>query len=565
MLDLVIRGGLLLDGTGAPGRLADVAVAGGRVAAIGQVDGAARRTVDADGLVVAPGFIDVHTHYDAQAFWDGTLSPSPLHGVTTVVAGNCGFSIAPLYPEDADYLMRMLARVEGMPLESLQEGVPWNWRTTAEYLDRLEGTLTPNAGFMVGHSAIRRAVMHDDAVGKLATPEQVRAMQQLLRDGLAAGALGFSSTWSASHNDHNGDPVPSRHADEAELLALCAVLSEFPGTSLEFIPGVGAMTPERMELMAAMSATAGRPLNWNVLQVNSGNSGFVEHQLRASDVAAERGGTVLALTVPDSIRSRLNFVSGFGLDMLPGWAPLMTLPRDEKLAMLADPERRAEMQRLAETAEGVIRGIGDWSAYTLLETFSPSTKPLEGRSVAAIAHEEGRAPWDVLADVLVADELRTVITRGDQFIDDESWRLRVEAWRDHRTIVGASDAGAHLDMIDTYSYATTMISEAVRKRSLLPLEEAVSYLTKAPADLYGLVDRGVVADGAWADLVVFDPHTIGPLPASTRFDLPGGAGRIYGGANGVERVFVGGQEVVDHGEFTRARPGQVLRSGRDTR
>lgn len=461
MYDLLIRRGVLVDGTGAEGRVADVAVTDGRIAAVGELNGAARRTLDAEGLVVAPGFIDVHTHYDAQAFWDGTLSPSPLHGVTTVVAGNCGFSIAPLDPQDADYLMRMLARVEGMPLESLREGVPWNWRTTAEYLDRLEGTLTPNAGFMVGHSAIRRAVMHDDAVGGRATPDQIRAMQQLLRDGLAAGALGFSSTWSASHNDHNGDPVPSRHADEAELLALCAVVREFPGTSLEFIPGVGAMTEERMELMAAMSSTAGRPLKRNVLQVNSGNREYVEHQLRASDIAAERGGTVLALTVPDSIRSRLNFLSGFGLDILPGWGPLMGLAHAEKVAMLADPVGRAEMARLAETAEGQIRGIGDWSSYRLLETFSPSTKPLEGRLVGEIAQETRRAPWDVLADVVVADDLRTVITRGDQFPDDESWRLRVEAWRDNRTIVGASDAGAHLDMIDTYSYATTMLAEAV--------------------------------------------------------------------------------------------------------
>jgi N-acyl-D-aspartate/D-glutamate deacylase len=564
VFDLVIRGGLVVDGTGAAGFHADVGVTNGRVTAVGAVEGSAHRVVDATDLVVAPGFIDVHTHYDAQAFWDGTLSPSPLHGVTTVVGGNCGFSIAPLMPEDADYMMRMLARVEGMPLEALEVGVPWNWRTTAEYLDCLEGTLAPNAGFMVGHSALRRAVMHEDAVGQAATAEQVQMMQQLLRDGLAAGALGFSSTWSTSHNDHHGDPVPSRHATESELLALCEVVGEFPGTSLEFIPGVGAMPLERMELMASMSTAAGRPLNWNILNVNSANRDFVEHQLQASDYAAERGGRVLALTVPDSIRPRFNFLSGVGLDILPGWGPLMGLPKDEKLAMLADPSRRAEMEQLAESAEGVLRYIGDWSAYTLLETFSPATKRFAGKTVGEVAADAGRSPWDVLADIVVADELRTVISQGDKFNDDESWRLRLEAWRDPRTLVGASDAGAHLDMLDTYSYTTTMLGEAVRKRSLLPLEEAVSYLTKAPADLYGFVDRGTIREGGWADLVVFDRHTIEPVPPSTRFDLPAGAGRIYGGATGVAHVFVAGHEVVDHGTFTEARPGHVLRAGRDT-
>ncbi|MBO0732254.1 MAG: amidohydrolase family protein, partial [Acidimicrobiaceae bacterium] len=232
MLDLKLQGGMVADGTGTPLRRADVGVAEGRVVALGEVDDEARRTVDATDLVVAPGFIDIHTHYDAQVFWDATLSPSPLHGVTTVMAGNCGFTIAPLSPEDGDYLMRMLARVEGMPLEALQAGVPWDWATTAEYLDRLDRTLTPNAGFMVGHSALRRAVMHDDAVGHEATPDQVAAMQRLLHDGLAAGGMGLSSTWSRTHNDHEGNPVPSRHATRDEVLALCSVVREHPGTTL---------------------------------------------------------------------------------------------------------------------------------------------------------------------------------------------------------------------------------------------------------------------------------------------------------------------------------------------
>jgi len=255
MLDVVIRGGEVVDGTGAPRRRADVGIADGKVVKIGEVTDDANTVIDATGKVVTPGFIDLHTHYDAQALWDSSLSPSPLHGVTTVMAGNCGFTIAPLTQQDGDYLMRMLARVEGMPLESLQQGVPWNWSSTAEYLDAVDGTLMPNAGFLVGHSALRRVVMHDDATKREATDEEIEKMCNLLRDGLRAGGMGFSSTWSTSHNDHTGVPVPSRHASRKELIDLCAVVGEFPGTTLEFIPAVGRFEDETFELMADMSAS----------------------------------------------------------------------------------------------------------------------------------------------------------------------------------------------------------------------------------------------------------------------------------------------------------------------
>jgi N-acyl-D-aspartate/D-glutamate deacylase len=564
MLDVKVTGGLVVDGSGTASRPGGVGVRDGRVVAVGDVDEPARRTIDATDLVVAPGFIDIHTHYDAQAFWDSTLSPSPLHGVTTVVAGNCGFSIAPLTgaPEDADYLMRMLARVEGMPLEALQQGVPWDWTSTADYLDRLDHTLAPNIGFMVGHSALRRAVMHADAVGHPASPAQLAAMQQLLHDGLAAGGLGLSSTWSRSHNDHNGDPVPSRHATREELLALCAVVGEHPGTTLEFIPAVVPFGEDLFDLMAAMSRAADRPINWNALAVYGRNVDVVDGQLAGSDYAAARGGRVVALTLPDSLRTWLNFRSGFVLDILHGWERLMALPDKDKLAMLRDPAGRAEMDRLAQlTPRGPSRSVAHWGAYRIVESDVPGAR---GRIVGELATEQGRAAWDVLADVVVADELRTVISKPDPGQDDASWEKRVSVWRDHRALVGASDAGAHLDMIDSFGYATTVLASAVRERGLLPLEEAVQLLSDAPARLYGLRDRGRLVEGAWADLVVFDPATVGPGPIHTRYDLPGGAGRIYGAAEGVEHVLVAGTEVVSGAEFTPERPGRVLRSGRDT-
>ena len=239
MFDLLIKNGVVVDGTGAPRRSADVAIRDGRIAEIGRVDGAARREIDARGHVVAPGFVDIHTHYDAQAFWDGTLSPSPFHGVTTVVGGNCGFSIAPLSPDAAGYLKRMLARVEGMPLESLEAGVPWDWTSFGEYLARLDGRLAVNAGFLVGHSALRRVVMGEAAIGEPASDAALRGMQELLRESLAQGGLGFSSSAAPTHNDSEGRPVPSRFATREEFLALARAVRDFPGTTLEFIPTVG--------------------------------------------------------------------------------------------------------------------------------------------------------------------------------------------------------------------------------------------------------------------------------------------------------------------------------------
>jgi N-acyl-D-aspartate/D-glutamate deacylase len=541
-----------------------VGIKEGRIAGVGKIEESARRTIDVQGLVVSPGFVDVHTHYDVQAFWDQTLSPSPLHGVTTVIGGNCGFSVAPLASTDADYLMRMLSRVEGMPLDALQRGAPWDWESTAEYFDRLDGNLMPNAGFLIGHSAIRRAVMHEDAIGNLASEEQVSLMRDLLRKGLAAGAMGFSSTWSPTHNDHNGNPVPSRHADRSEILELCAVVREYSGTTLEFIPDIAPFREESFNLMAAMSRVARRPLNWNVLQVYAQNGDVVDHQLNGSDYAASLGGHVVALTLPDSFRTWLNFRTGFLLDLLPGWGALMALSDDEKLKKLADPAARADMNRLAQSAPKATRSLANWGAYTLAETVSEKYESCVGQCLSDIAHGLGVDAWDVLADILVSDRLKTVIASPDRGQDDASWTRRAEVWRDPRTVVGASDAGAHLDMIDSFSYCTTLLAEAVRKRTLISIEEAVHMLTDIPARLYGLRDRGQVKVGWYADLVVFDPATVGPCPIETRYDLPGGAGRLYGGAEGIELVVVSGEVAVLRGDFTDCRSGRVLRSGRDT-
>ncbi len=564
MLDVAITGAMVVDGTGAEPRRADVGIVNGKVATIGELKDSSKQVIDATDLIVCPGFIDLHTHYDAQAFWDTTLSPSPMHGVTTVIGGNCGFTIAPLTPQDGDYLMRMLARVEGMPLEALQQGVPWNWHTTAEYLDALDGKLLPNAGFLVGHSALRRVVMHDDANKRAATAAEIELMVVLLRDGLRAGGLGFSSTWSPSHNDHTGSPVPSRHGTREELIALCAEVSQHDGTTLEFIPAVGEFSDEVFELMGDMSAVANRPLNWNLLQVFAQNWDLVQHQLAGFDIAAARGGHVLALTLPDTFRVRLNFKSGFILDILDGWDSLMALPDEAKTAMLRDPQGRAEMNRLAQSTTGPTRAIANWAGYFLLQTFTAKWKPYEGRLIGEIARELGVDAWDLLCDIVLDDRLLTVIANQDRGQDDETWRRRVEVWRDHRAVVGASDAGAHLDMIDSYAFSTTLLARAVRERNLMPIEEAIYHLTDRPGRLYGLKGRGRIQQGWAADICILDPATVGPGPALMRFDLPAGAGRVYGESIGIEHVLVNGVPCVRNNVPLEARPGTLLRSGRDT-
>jgi N-acyl-D-aspartate/D-glutamate deacylase len=565
MLDCIVRGGTVVDGTGGPARQADVAIKDGRIVRIGTVEEVAARVIDATGKMVTPGFIDVHTHYDAQAFWDTTLSPSPLHGITTVIAGNCGFTIAPLAPEHGDYLMRLLARVEGMPLEALQQGVPWNWTSYGQWLDQIDGTLAVNAGFMVGHSAIRRLVMGERSIGNHATPQELVAMKAMLADAIDAGGLGFSSSWATTHNDANGSPVPSRHASEEEMVELARVCGDFDGTSIEFIPAVGRFSPENIDLITRMSAAAGRTLNWNLIAPSTSpkQMAVMENNLGAYAYAKARGGKIIALTVPCTIESRLNFETGFVLDALNGWAGPMTLPVEEKMAVLADPARRRELDELAQ-GPGPMRGVAKWHVLTVGDVQSDDNQQYVGRTIGEIAETEGKSTFDALCDIVLADRLRTGLMQPVRGDDDETWKLRVQVWRDERTLLGGSDAGAHLDLLATFNSTSAMLGNAVRQRQLLPREEAVHHITEAPAKLYGIKDRGKLAEGYWADINVIDPTTVGAKPTYARHDLPGGAWRLYGEADGFDHVLVNGAEIVDHGRFTDARPGALLRSGRDT-
>jgi N-acyl-D-aspartate/D-glutamate deacylase len=567
VLDLLLRNGTVVDGTGAPAVRADVGIEDGRVVALGaEATGrSARRTLDVEGRVVAPGFVDVHTHYDAQVLWDPALTPSSLHGVTTVLGGNCGYTMAPMTPEAAAYVLPSFARVEGIAVETLEAGLDLGWTTFLSWLDRLEGDLALNAGFSVGHSTLRCLVMGPDAVGGSADDEQLAAMAALLEESIAAGALGFSSSWGASHFDHHGDPVPSRHADRAELVALAGVLARHPGTSLEFLPNSRpSLGTDQYEVMTAMALAAGRTLNWNLLVVRPGaeERAAREAQLAASDHAAEHGARVVCLALPEAMHMRLSFLSGVLYDITTGWAPIMHLPVAERIEALRRPEVRARLREGA-LADGY-REWTDWAACHIADVGAPDMADLVGRTVGEIAAARGVDPFDALLDIVVADGLRTGIevpTRGD---DDESWRERVAILQDPRIVPGGSDAGAHQDMIKTWGCYTGFLHEAVQRRQLLPLERAVQLITQRPAQLYGLVDRGTVTVGAAADVVVFDAEAIRPGPCSVRADLPGGGWRLYSEAEGIDHTFVNGLEVAAGGALTDARPGTVLRSGRDT-
>jgi N-acyl-D-aspartate/D-glutamate deacylase len=565
----LITGGTLIDGTGAAGRAADIAVRGARVVRIGApgtITERAATRIDAEGRVVAPGFIDIHTHHDAQVFWDPACTPSPLHGVTTVVGGNCGFTIAPLGDDAAaDYLMRMLSRVEGMPLEALQAGVPWNWRSTAEYLDAVEAAgPVMNMGFQVGHSALRRSAMGREAVGGVASARHLATMRALLAEGLAAGGLGFTSSWSATHCDEAGDPVPSRASTADELVALSEVLASHPGTQLEFAPTNLGFAELHVETMTRMSHAAQRPLNWSIFMPAAAQREASDAKLAASDHAASRGARVLALMYPGVLRVRASFL-GAAFDSLPGWSKMLALPVDAKKSVLSDPGERALLDTLARSPreDGTVHDSARWDDMLVQETFSEATQRYEGRRIGDIAREHRRDPFDVLCDIVLADDLRTGLVPYATGDDEASWALRTAAWRDPRVVLGASDAGAHLDLITTFDWCTAFLATN-RERDVLPLEHAVRRITGELSALYGLRGRGVIVPGSFADLVVFDPATIGPGPARWRQDLPGGAGRLFADALGIDHVIVNGVVAVSAGSLTGARPGRVLRSGKDT-
>ena len=567
MLDKVIRGGTVVDGTGSPSRVADIGIKDGRIVAIGVVEQDAAEVIDATGCIVTPGFVDPHTHYDAQLLWDPTASPSSVHGVTTIIGGNCGFTLAPLIPGDADYLRKMMSKVEGMPLAALENGTDWSWETFAEYLGRLEGNISVNAGFLVGHCAIRRYVMGPAAVGAEASIEHIAGMRTELAKSIQSGALGFSFTNSTSHSDGDGEPVASRWATHDELIALCEEVGLHEGTTLEgIVPGcLDRFADDEIELLGLMSAAANRPMNWNVLTVDSREADRVPRQISAYDRSIELGGKVVALTMPVQVPMNMSFSSFCGLWLLPGWQQILGVPVAERIQRLQDPDTRVRMlENSLSQAAGVFRRLADWGDYVIGDTYSAANEGLMGRVVRDVANERGMSSFGTLLDIVIADELKTILWPTPQDDDAESWRMRAELWQDGRAMIGGSDAGAHLDRMCGAPYPTRWLADCIRGRKLVPVEFAVKMMTSQPAKLFGLVDRGELREGACADVVVFNPDEIGSEDAMLVTDLPGNSSRLTAGSFGVKRVLVNGVTIVENGVANGAVPGTVLKSGKDT-
>jgi N-acyl-D-amino-acid deacylase len=552
MYDLVFRDALLLDGLGAPPKRADLAVASGRIAAVGEVEGAGRETVDADGLALMPGIIDNHTHYDAQLTWDPWVSPSPALGVTTAVIGNCGFTIAPCRAADRERVMRNLTQVEGMSLEALRAGIRWEFETVPQYLDMLErrGAAVNIAAF-VGHSSVRTYVMGQAATERAASAAEVSQMRAIVLSALRAGAVGFATSTSPAHNGADGRPMPSRLADEAELAALVGTLREH-GRGLFMLTKGGDTTMEFLERLAAES---GRPVVVAALLHNSTQPDGVFAELRAIARANERGRRLAGAVSCCPLAMDFTLHSPYTFESLEAWRPVLALKGSDHKRRLADPAFRAAVR--AEIARpGHFRLFnGEWDKVQVVES---RRRELEGRSIAAIAREAGSDPLDCMLDLALAESLDTVFS-ALLLNSDEKAVARLLA--DPHALVSLSDAGAHLTFFNDAGYGLHLLGHWTRGLGALTLEQAAWRLAGQPAALYGIKERGALRAGYHADLLLFDPQTVERSPNRRVFDLPAGAARLTCDAVGVHGVWVNGERIVDtKGVRARSRlPGRLLR------
>lgn len=562
MLDYRIDNALIIDGTGKEGYVGSIGVRAGRIVESPGTE-SARQCIDADGLAVAPGFIEIHTHYDAQLFWDPWVNPSLAHGITTVVAGNCGLAIAPASAEHVDFLTRLMARVEGMPIEALESGVPWDWRDYSGYAQKFAGRLAVNVGFLAGHSTIRRVVMGEAASERAASPDETARMTALLGEILDQGAIGYSTSFAQPHHDGDGRPVPSRFATRDEVLALCAETGRHPGTFLELSPLQGLFSEETRALLTDMSATARRPLNWNLYVPGLAPPEVLANQIAVSDYAKARGGNVLALMMPIPMVMRSSFLSGFVLDSLPGWGQLFLLRSAARIEALKDPATRARMKAGLEATPDALKRATRFDRLVVTETYAEENARFRGRLLGDIAREAGQPVLDVMLDIVVRDALRTGLQQAGRDDSDALWKTLAANWFDPRTVVGGSDAGAHVDALFAANYPLVMIEEA-RRRQLAPLEKVIHVLTDVPARRFGIRERGRIADGWHADLVILDPQRAGSETPGIVADLPGGGPRLTSRGKGIRHVFVNGVAVLNGQDPTGDLSGIVLRSGRDT-
>jgi N-acyl-D-aspartate/D-glutamate deacylase len=555
--DLAIRGATVVDGTGAPRFTADVEIEGGRIRRVGRAGRGAHRAIDADGLVLSPGFIDVHTHYDAQLHWDPTASPSSWHGVTTVLCGNCGFTLAPARPEDTQWLMRMLSRVEGMAPGALAAGLDWRGGSFGAFWSRLEPALGINAGGYVGHSALRRFVLGEAASERAASGTEVEAMKALLRESLAQGALGFSSSQLDIHVAHDGREVPSNFAAPAELIELAAVLREFPGASLEFIPRsfVEGYAPDDRATILEMARRSGCAVELNTLAALPANPLSWKQSMQFAHAARAEGLRVHPMFAANRQAAYFALDSTFLFDELPSFRETLTLPGPERVARLRDPAVRARMRADLQNARSF---APRWPFCRVEAVRDPGHAAWLGRSVAELAAERGTDAFDCFLDLSLEEELETTFVMAAP-ATPESLAIKREMILDPLLTAGSSDAGAHLLSLVGVDFTTRLLTDW--SPDPLPLEQAVARITGIPAAEHALADRGVIREGACADLVLFDPTRLAVGRTRLVRDFPADSARLVVEAEGYVATLVNGVVARENGEATGAACGHWLRRG----
>ncbi|MEO5840912.1 MAG: amidohydrolase family protein [Acidimicrobiales bacterium] len=558
---VVVRGGRVVDGSGLPGFTADVEMRDGIITAVGRVPTAGAQVIDADGLVVAPGFIDVHTHYDAQLHFEPTASPSSWHGVTTVIVGNCGFSLAPSKPADLPWLLRMLSRVEGMSEDALAAGVPFTGGSMGDFLDGLEGRVGVNVAAYTGHAALRRFVMGDDASQRGATGDEIAAMCALMRESMEQGAIGLSTSQLDLHRDHEGNPVPCNLATREELVALSAVLGEFPRGAIEIFPrtfgNFDGYDDDDAELLLQMAAASAKPIHGNVLGVFPASPDGWRRNLAVAETAASQGLRIYPMLVLNPKGVHFSLDSTFIFDEYPTWREILTSPMASRMARLRDPQSRATLvAELDDPSMGSLRLT--WDQVAVVATRDERHRSNEGRTIADIAIDSGKSPIDAMLDLATAEDLETMFAVRRKIAEQE--RAVIEQLVDHPMLMaGSSDGGAHLLTFCGADYTTRLITDWVPSR--LTLEQAVAKLTFVPAMTMGLWDRGLIRPGMAGDLTVFEPERLGVGPVRMQRDFPAGASRLVFPAEGYHATIVNGEVMTRNGESTDARPGQVLRGG----
>jgi N-acyl-D-amino-acid deacylase len=556
MYDLLLKGGRIYDGSGMPSYYADIGINGGKIVEVGRLHGGAKRTLNVDGLAVAPGFIDPHTHLDAQLFWDPLGTSSCFHGVTSVVVGNCGLSLAPTKPEDRDAIIKSFVRVEAISRRVLEEGIQWKWESTGEYLDALGMRLGINAAALVGHIAVRHGVMGEEAVERPATAEEIAKMKELVRQGMKAGAVGFSTNQNPRHIREDKKPVASRLAADEELESLLDVLAE-RNSGVVQLSGGGADARGRIAYAAQMARRTGRPVLWQSINHSWSRPNFWQEMLvNTQRIFKEEGLPIYAMTQAKPFQNRYTLLDAQCFDEFPTWKSAMFSPLPVRKQMFADTETRKKLR--AEAIEDQSPSVFPrrWDVIFVDHVKLAKNKIFEHKSVQEVAQAEEKDGLDWFLDISLEEDLETRFvhtnTQGDP-------NAVCEILKHPAVMIGQSDAGAHMGYDARFGYSTAFLGRWVRDHSIMSLEEAVNKLTFRVASVFGLSDRGLLRAGFAADIVVFDPATVNTLEPEYVQDLPANETRMIQKAAGVPHTVVNGELVIEDGAPTGAFPGKVLR------